>query len=51
MAISKDNIQVYVTLPKEIADKIDCDAKENFRTRSKEIAHIIQQHYKQKEDD
>ena len=51
MAISKDNVQVYVTLPKEITDKIDGDAKENFRTRSKEIAYIIQQHYKQKEND
>ena len=51
MAISKMNIQVYVTLPKEVADKIDSDAKGNFRTRSKEIAYIIQQHYKRKEND
>ena len=51
MAINKDNVQVYSTLPKEIVKKIDDDAKENMRSRSKEIAYIIQQYYKQKEND
>ena len=51
MAINKDNVQVYSTLPKEIVKKIDDDAKENMRSRSKEIAYITQQYYKQKEND
>ena len=51
MVIKKSNIQVYVTLPKEVVKKIDEEAKDNFRTRSKEIAYIIQKHYKQKEID
>lgn len=49
MAIKKDNIQVYVTLPKELVEVIDEEARKNLRSRSKQIAYIIQQYYKAKE--
>jgi len=49
MAISKDNIQVYTTLHKNIVEKLDKGAKDNSRTRSKEIAHIIKKHYERKD--
>ncbi len=51
MAIKKENQQVYTTLPRCTVDKIDGEASKNHRTRSKEIAYIIQQHYKMKEND
>lgn len=50
MAINKDNVQVYTTLPKELVLKIDADASENARTRSKQILHILQKHYEKKGD-
>lgn len=49
MSLSNDNLQVYVTLPKELVSKIDKDAKTELRTRSKQIAKIITDYY-QKED-
>lgn len=51
MAIKKNNVQVYVTLPKGLVDVIDNESKKNLRSRSKQIAYIIQQHYKAKESD
>ena len=51
MAIKKSNVQVYVTLPKWLVDVIDDESKNSLRSRSKQIAYIIQQHYKAKESD
>lgn len=51
MAIKKNNVQVYVTLPKKIVDIIDKDAKTNIRSRSKQISYIIHQYYKEKRHD
>lgn len=48
MAVKKDNVQVSVTLSKELVAKIDNDANEQMRTRSKQIAKIIVDHYKTK---
>lgn len=48
--IKDDNQQVYTTLPKELVKKIDADAAENVRSRSKQIAKIIIDHYKKKEE-
>ncbi|AUO14779.1 ribbon-helix-helix domain-containing protein [Priestia megaterium] len=50
MAISKQNSQVYITLPKEVVDKVDKEAKREMRTRSKQLAKIILDYYNQKED-
>ena len=46
MAISSNNIQVYTTLSKELAAKIDKDAKDNSRTRSQQINMILTEYYK-----
>lgn len=46
MAISSNNIQVYTTLSKELVAEIDKDAKENFRTRSRQINMILTEYYK-----
>lgn len=48
MAIKRENLQVYVTLPKELVKEIDKDAKKEMRTRSKQIAKIIIDHYNKK---
>jgi len=48
LSIKDDNKQVYVTLSKELVKKIDQDAAKETRTRSKQIAFIIQQYYEQK---
>lgn len=48
MAISKENTQISVVLPKEIVDKLDQDAEEELRTRSKQAAKIIIDYYKDK---
>ena len=48
MAISSNNVQVYTTLSKEVAAEIDKDAKENFRTRSRQINMILTEYYKTK---
>lgn len=49
MAISKDNQQVYTTLSTEIVKMLDSDAKKESRTRSKQIAKIVKDYYKNKE--
>ncbi len=51
MAIKRENLQVYVTLPKELVKEIDKDAKKEMRTRSKQIAKIIIDYYNKKEND
>ena len=48
MPIKDDNLQVYVTLPKELVKQIDKDAKKEMRTRSKQLAKIIIDHYDKK---
>ena len=48
MAISSNNVQVYTTLSKELVAEIDKDAKEKFRTRSKQINMILTEYYKTK---
>jgi len=46
MAVKDDNIQVSVTLPKELVqEKVDPDAKKEMRSRSKQIAKIVLDHY------
>lgn len=47
MAISKDNIQISVILPRDLVEgKLNDDAKEELRTRSKQAAKIILDYYK-----
>lgn len=46
VAISKENTQISVVLPNEIVDKLDKDAEEELRTRSKQAAKIIIDYYK-----
>jgi metal-responsive CopG/Arc/MetJ family transcriptional regulator len=47
MALSEGNVQISVTLPKEIVEKyLDRDAKNELRTRSKQAAKIILEYYK-----
>lgn len=46
MPIKENNLQVYVTLPKELVAKIDADAKNEMRSRSKQIAKILSDYYK-----
>lgn len=48
MAIKKENTQVYVTLTKDLVEKIDKEANEEMRTRSKQIAKIIKDYYENK---
>ena len=48
--IKKENSQVYVTLPNELVQKIDNDAKKEMRTRSKQIAKIIKDYYENRKD-
>lgn len=50
VAISKDNTQISVVLPNEIVGKLDKDAEEELRTRSKQAAKIIIDYYKNKKD-
>ena len=46
VAISKDNIQISVVLPKDMVEgKLDKDARKELRTRSKQAAKIILDHY------
>lgn len=46
MAISKDNIQISVVLPRKLVEeKLDIDAKRELRTRSKQAAKIILDYY------
>lgn len=49
MAIKKGNVQVYTTLTKEVVHLLDREAKSEMRTRSKQIAKIINDYYKNKE--
>ena len=47
MTISKDNIQISVVLPRDLVEgKLNDDAKEELRTRSKQAAKIILDYYK-----
>lgn len=51
MAVSKDNIQISVVLPRDLVEKqIDKDAKKELRTRSKQVAKIVLDFYKYNED-
>ncbi|MGF7057225.1 ribbon-helix-helix domain-containing protein [Brassicibacter mesophilus] len=50
MAISKDNTQISVVLPNEVVEKLDKDATEELRTRSKQAAKIIIDYYKDKKE-
>lgn len=45
MAVSEENQQVYLVLPKEIVEKIDKEAREEMRSRSKQMAKIILDYY------
>lgn len=48
MALSEDNQQVCITLPKEIVEKIEQDAKKEMRSRSKQIAKVVIEQYENK---
>lgn len=49
MAVSKDNIQISVTLPKDLViESLDVDAKKEFRSRSKQVAKIVMDYYEKK---
>ncbi len=50
MPIKDTNAQVYTTLPVDLVKKIDSDAEKNSRSRSKEIMHILSQHYKKRSE-
>lgn len=50
MPIKDDNLQVYVTLHKDLVKKIDEDSKKEMRTRSKQIAKIINDYYKNRKE-
>lgn len=41
MSIKESNKQISIVLPKEIIDKIDKLADENYMTRSQQCARII----------
>lgn len=46
MAINKDNIQISVVLPRSLVeDMLDKDARKELRTRSKQAAKLILDHY------
>jgi hypothetical protein len=46
MAIAAENIQISVVLPRDLVEgKIDKDAKKELRTRSRQVAKIILDHY------
>ena len=49
MSVKTTNIQVSVTLTKDIVDRIDAEAKSEMRTRSKQIAKMINDYYAKKE--
>ena len=48
MSIKDTNAQVYTTLPVALVKKIDSNAEKNSRSRSKEIMHVLSQHYKKR---
>ena len=48
MAVSEENQQVYITLPRDLVEKIDKEAQKEMRSRSKQMAKIIIDHYKEK---
>lgn len=48
MALSEDNQQVCITLPKDIVEKIEKDAKRDMRSRSKQIAKVVIEQYEHK---
>lgn len=50
MAIKESNQQVYTTLPIEVVELIDKEARRQMRTRSKQIAKIITDYYKQRDE-
>lgn len=50
MALKDDKMQVYVTLPKDLVRVIDKDAEKEMRTRSKQLAKIIIDHYGNKKE-
>lgn len=43
--ISENNIRIFSTIPKELKDIIEKDAKENFRTISSQVYKIIADYY------
>ena len=52
MPVKKGNIQVCITLSEDLVlNKIDKDAEREVRSRSKQIAKIVQDHYRELEDD
>lgn len=51
MALSDKNIQISVTLPRQLVeDKLDVDAQRELRTRSKQAAKIIIDYYNKLND-
>lgn len=51
MALKDENVQISVTLPRKVVEEfLDKDAKKELRTRSKQAAKIILDHYSCTED-
>lgn len=48
MAVSEDNQQVSITLPRKLVKQIEAEAKKENRSRSQQIAKIIIDHYNHK---
>ena len=50
MAVSKNNIRVSITIPKELKQQLDKVAKEDKRTFSNLCAKILSDYVEQKKD-
>lgn len=50
MAVKEENQLVSIILPKDLVAQLDKDAKKEERSRSKEIAKIIKDYYRNKKE-
>jgi len=48
--LSKDKVQISVTLPKAVVKLLDEQAKSQLRTRSMEVAKIIMDYFKEQKE-
>jgi metal-responsive CopG/Arc/MetJ family transcriptional regulator len=51
MSISKDSVQCATVLSKSMVEAVDKLAKNNLRTRSSQIAYIIQEYFSMREEE
>lgn len=45
--MSKKNVTVTITLPREVFDKVEKESKKNIRSRSSQIAIILAEYFKE----